>query len=218
MYMLPFILGLIGLFYHFKRKGADALVNMLLFFFTGAAIIVYLNQPGYQPRERDYAYVGSLLCVCSVDRSCCSLFCRTSFALEHQIIEGHSGCQCVVVAFIFLFSIVVSGYDGAAALTVAVGFLALFAAVAAGLPYVLKLLKILQRSPMLHFFCMLVPVLMGAQEWDDHDRSKSNCHEIWLRTISESCAPNAISLLLAITTLIHFGTHRKWKASGLIYG
>ncbi len=59
LFLLPFILGLIGLFYHFKQKGDDAFVNMLLFFFTGFAIVIYLNQAGYQPRERDYAYVGS---------------------------------------------------------------------------------------------------------------------------------------------------------------
>lgn len=59
LYALPLILGLIGLFFHFKRKGEDAFVNLLLFFFTGFAIVLYLNQPGYQPRERDYAYVGS---------------------------------------------------------------------------------------------------------------------------------------------------------------
>ncbi|WP_245975209.1 protein O-mannosyl-transferase family [Deminuibacter soli] len=59
LFALPLILGLIGLFFHFKRKGDDALVTFLLFFFTGFAIVIYLNQPGYQPRERDYAYVGS---------------------------------------------------------------------------------------------------------------------------------------------------------------
>lgn len=59
LYALPFILGLIGLAYHARKKGADALVNFLLFFFTGFAIVIYLNQPGFQPRERDYAYVGS---------------------------------------------------------------------------------------------------------------------------------------------------------------
>ena len=59
LFMLPFILGLIGMFYHFKHKGGDAFVNMLLFFFTGFAIVIYLNQAGNQPRERDYAYVGS---------------------------------------------------------------------------------------------------------------------------------------------------------------
>jgi len=59
LYGLPFILGIIGLLFHFKRKGSDALVNFLLFFFTGVAINIYLNPAGFQPRERDYAYVGS---------------------------------------------------------------------------------------------------------------------------------------------------------------
>ena len=59
LFALPLILGLIGLFYQFKKRGDDGTINMLLFFFTGFAIILYLNQAGYQPRERDYAYVGS---------------------------------------------------------------------------------------------------------------------------------------------------------------
>ncbi len=61
-FFLPFILGLIGLFYHYKssKKGKqDFFVVMLLFIFTGLAIVVYLNQYPYQPRERDYAYAGS---------------------------------------------------------------------------------------------------------------------------------------------------------------
>lgn len=59
LFALPFILGMIGLFYHFKMRKDDAVVSFLLFFFTGFAIVLYLNQAGYQPRERDYAYVGS---------------------------------------------------------------------------------------------------------------------------------------------------------------
>lgn len=59
LFALPLILGMIGLFYQFKRKGDDAFVTFLLFFFTGFAIVIYLNQAGNQPRERDYAYVGS---------------------------------------------------------------------------------------------------------------------------------------------------------------
>jgi hypothetical protein len=59
LFALPFILGMIGLFYHFRKNGSDAFVNFLLFFFTGIAIVIYLNQAGNQPRERDYAYVGS---------------------------------------------------------------------------------------------------------------------------------------------------------------
>ena len=58
-YMLPFILGMIGLYYHYKKSKKDAWIVNLLFIFTGLAIVVYLNQYPYQPRERDYAYVGS---------------------------------------------------------------------------------------------------------------------------------------------------------------
>ena len=58
-YMLPFILGLIGFFYHLNTDKKDTLVVALLFLMTGLAIVVYLNQYPYQPRERDYAYAGS---------------------------------------------------------------------------------------------------------------------------------------------------------------
>lgn len=58
-YLLPFILGLLGIFYQFSKNKKDGLIVGLLFFFTGLAIVLYLNQAGPQPRERDYAYVGS---------------------------------------------------------------------------------------------------------------------------------------------------------------
>lgn len=58
-YGLPLILGLIGLFFQINRAKKDAFVVFLLFFFTGLAIVVYLNQYPYQPRERDYAYAAS---------------------------------------------------------------------------------------------------------------------------------------------------------------
>ena len=59
LYMLPFILGIVGCVYQFLRNRRDWAVNFLLFFMTGIAVVIYLNQPGNQPRERDYAYVGS---------------------------------------------------------------------------------------------------------------------------------------------------------------
>jgi len=58
-YMLPLLLGLIGLFYQMKKDVRNWWVTMLLFLLTGLAIIVYLNQPPFQVRERDYAYAGS---------------------------------------------------------------------------------------------------------------------------------------------------------------
>ena len=59
LFALPLILGLAGLFYHFNRNKRDALIIALLWFFTGLAIVLYVNQPSVQPRERDYSYVGS---------------------------------------------------------------------------------------------------------------------------------------------------------------
>lgn len=58
-YFLPLILGLIGLFYQLKKDKKNWVVTGLLFILTGIAIVVYLNQPPLQPRERDYAYAGS---------------------------------------------------------------------------------------------------------------------------------------------------------------
>jgi hypothetical protein len=59
LFMLPFLLGIAGLFYQYKKTGKDVNVTLILFLSTGFAIVIYLNQPGYQPRERDYAFVGS---------------------------------------------------------------------------------------------------------------------------------------------------------------
>ena len=58
-FMLPLLLGLVGLFYHRKKHNKDFLTVMVLFIMTGLAIVVYLNQNPLQPRERDYAYAGS---------------------------------------------------------------------------------------------------------------------------------------------------------------
>ena len=58
-YMLPLLLGLIGLFFQFDRDKRGCWLTFLMFFMTGIAIVIYLNQPPYQVRERDYAYAGS---------------------------------------------------------------------------------------------------------------------------------------------------------------
>jgi hypothetical protein len=59
LYMLPFILGVLGLIFQFNRNKKDGMVVLTLFFFTGIAIAIYLNMPPLQPRERDYAFAGS---------------------------------------------------------------------------------------------------------------------------------------------------------------
>ncbi|MBG6235422.1 hypothetical protein IWX76_001990 [Pedobacter sp. CAN_A7] len=58
-FFLPLIIGILGAIWHFKRNQKDAGIIGLLFFFTGIAIVLYLNQKPLEPRERDYAYAGS---------------------------------------------------------------------------------------------------------------------------------------------------------------
>lgn len=59
LYGLPLLLGILGLIYQYRKDKENTLVIAVFFFFTGLAIILYLNQTPYQPRERDYAYVGA---------------------------------------------------------------------------------------------------------------------------------------------------------------
>ena len=135
MYALPFILGLIGLFFHYSRNRKDFVITMLLFFFTGFAIVLYLNQAGYQPRERDYAYAGSF------------------YAYAMWVGLGVIWVKEQFEKFIK-------------------GSMANYAA--AGLCF------------------LAVPVLMGSQEWDDHDRSKKTLARDLAKDYLESCPPNAI--------------------------
>ena len=58
-YFLPLLLGLLGLFFQFDRDKRGCWLVFLTFFMTGIAIVIYLNQPPFQVRERDYAYAGS---------------------------------------------------------------------------------------------------------------------------------------------------------------
>lgn len=59
LYLLPFILGVLGLVYQFNNHKKDGIIVFMLFFFTGIAIAIYLNMTPLQPRERDYAFAGS---------------------------------------------------------------------------------------------------------------------------------------------------------------
>jgi len=59
LFALPFLIGLLGMFHHFYKDWKHASVIAALFFLTGIAIVLYLNQENPQPRERDYVFVGS---------------------------------------------------------------------------------------------------------------------------------------------------------------
>ncbi len=58
-FYLPLLLGIMGMVWQFSTNAQDGFVTVLLFAFTGIAIAIYLNMTPWQPRERDYAFVGS---------------------------------------------------------------------------------------------------------------------------------------------------------------
>lgn len=59
LYFIPFLVGLFGLFYQFKKNKLDGYVVLSLFFFTGIAVQLYINNTPLQPRERDYQYIAT---------------------------------------------------------------------------------------------------------------------------------------------------------------
>ena len=63
-FMIPFVLGLVGMYYQIIKNTKNFFVVMLLFFLTGIALVLYLNSPPVEPRERDYIYVGSYYAYC----------------------------------------------------------------------------------------------------------------------------------------------------------
>lgn len=100
---IPFLLGLLGAWYHFKKDWKYALAVFVLFFMTGLAIIVYLNQPDPQPRERDYSYVGSFFAF-SIWIGIGAAAILEWFAKQTQASAVKSIVPISVTAFLFLVS------------------------------------------------------------------------------------------------------------------
>ncbi|PTM14674.1 MAG: DUF2723 domain-containing protein [Bacteroidetes bacterium] len=63
-FMLPFLFGLLGMFWHGQKRGNDFVALLALFIITGIGIVVYSNQPPNEPRERDYVLAGSVFTFC----------------------------------------------------------------------------------------------------------------------------------------------------------
>ena len=139
-YSLPLLLGLIGLFWQAWRgqRGIRQFwVVFFLFFMTGLAIVLYLNQTPQQPRERDYAYAGSFY----------------AYAIW---------CGLGVLAIYDMLKKKLKGNDVAVAGVVGVA-------------------------------CLLVPIQMASQTWDDHDRSgRYTCRDFgqnYLMTLQDKGNP-----------------------------
>ncbi|MCF0178454.1 MAG: DUF2723 domain-containing protein [Bacteroidales bacterium] len=134
-FFLPLILGLIGFFFQLKRDERNTWITFLLFFLTGIAIILYLNQPPYQVRERDYAYAGSF----------------------------------------YVFTI----WIGLAVLAVK-GWIEKISSKPVASAYIASAL------------CVAVAILMGCENWDDHNRSNRYTAPELAYNYLQSCDKNAI--------------------------
>ncbi|MDX1955688.1 MAG: DUF2723 domain-containing protein [Chitinophagaceae bacterium] len=194
LFLLPFILGILGCVYQFLFHRKDWLVTFLLFFFTGIAIVLYLNQPGNQPRERDYAYVGSFYAF--------AIWIGLSLVGFYRLIKEHKEKQKDLVATLTYGSILTfliilmagAPGSGGSMLISAVMSTALFAAVSTILYFLFNALsgngKALTGS--LAVVGLAIPLLMASQEWDDHDRGKKDLARETARNTLESCPKDAI--------------------------
>ena len=189
-FLMPLIFGLIGLFFHFYRAPKDAFVLFLAFLFTGLAIVVYLNQKPFEPRERDYAYAGSFYFFSFwIGIGVYALYeAFRSFEKREFIKMGYIAGAGLLATIILDISAPVSMPSVLTWLTISVISAALIA-----LMYVLrKPFKENHGAIIATLLGLSVPVILGMQGWDDHDRSnKSTAHDLASNYLN-SCGENGI--------------------------
>lgn len=196
LFMLPFILGILGCVYQFMRYKKDWAVTFLLFFMTGIAVVFYLNQPGIQPRERDYAYVGSFYAFAFWIGLAVVAFVK--MAQDKADKKGFNNVMIYGSALTFIVTIM-SSLRGSPSSFMLTGLFiaALFYLVCAGITYLVRAvssggtnLRMLNIATAI--ICLVTPLIMAQQEWDDHDRSGKTLAPDLAKDYLESCAPNAI--------------------------
>lgn len=196
LFLLPFILGILGCVYHFIKDRKDWIVTFLLFFFTGLAIVVYLNQPGNQPRERDYAFVGSFYAFAIwIGLSVIALVRMAKEADDRPTWITTLVSGSIATFVISLLSSTTTTFGGA--FTSSLLMAIIYAALTAILWFAVRAASNkganLRLATITAFvLCMAAPVVMASQEWNDHDRSKKTLAPSMARNYLESCAPNAI--------------------------
>jgi hypothetical protein len=196
LFLIPFILGIFGCVYHFLKNRRDWIVSFLLFFFTGLAIVLYLNQPGNQPRERDYAFAGSFYAYAIWIGLSVIGFVRMAREREDKKTFTNVLLYGGMATFIVTLLSNTNTSGGAAFLSSIVAAV-IYAAVVAAIHFITKAASgngsNLRMATILSFIlCMSAPVLMASQEWDDHDRSKKTLAPSLAKDYLESCAPNSI--------------------------
>jgi hypothetical protein len=191
LFALPLILGLIGLFYHYYRHRKDFIVNMLLFFFTGFAIVLYLNQAGNQPRERDYAYVGSFYAFAVWIGLAIPAFVDLVTNKDQSILQKIAISAGIIYLIGGISAFFAGGGSEAFFGLALLGVIA--TAITFGIYYLLAALKTPSAITQVAIAIGLgVTIWMGVQEWDDHDRSNKLTAPDLAKDYLESCAPNAV--------------------------
>ena len=190
-FFLPLILGIIGLVFHYYRAPKDAFIVTLVFLFTGLAIVIYLNQKPFEPRERDYAYAGSFYFFAIwIGLGVLALYeAFQNFGKEEWKKIAIVGAAGLLVA-IFLDMYADTSYPNVMSwLTMLV-----IGGGALGLMYGLR--KVIgtdkQGAIVAGVIGLFVPLVMGIQGWDDHDRSERTFAHDLSTNYLESCGPNGI--------------------------
>jgi hypothetical protein len=200
LYLLPFLLGILGCVFQFIRNKKDWIVVAILFFLSGIAIIIYLNQAGNQPRERDYAFAGSFyafaIWIGLAVPALVTLIRGTGDKVYDKTLLTNTLIFGSVLTF--LIGIMSSCYGGGkGAIISSILMTATFAGFTLALTYIIKAisnggknLSIINTT--LAVVCVIVPIIMGQQEWDDHDRSKKRLSRDSAVDYLQSCPQNAI--------------------------
>mgnify|MGYP001183653581 CR=1 FL=1 len=188
-YLLPLLLGMIGFVYQLVRHPKDWAITLMLFFFTGIAIVIYLNQYPFQPRERDYAYVGSFYAFAVW----IGLGVLALYDAARSITQKELGMAVGAAARLCALKYLVE-WDGDHSMSYTILYMALVGGAAL---FAFHLLGRVMKNSVLHaalatVLGLVIPVVMVADGWDDHDRSTRMPARDLASDYLESCAPNAI--------------------------
>ncbi|MFM7234518.1 MAG: hypothetical protein ACKOZM_07995, partial [Flavobacteriales bacterium] len=190
-FMLPLILGLIGLVFQMIRNQKDFWVVSLLFVLTGFAIIVYLNQTPQQPRERDYAFAGSFYAFAIwIGLAVYALYyAATSFTIQNL---GRMASMTIGGSVIILFAerLATDGNSFGYSLM----FMSLVATLLFGIMWLLGRSEgeTATKAISATLLCLITPALMADQNWDDHSRANRKTGLAMAINYLQSLQPNAI--------------------------
>jgi tetratricopeptide (TPR) repeat protein len=189
-FLLPLLVGLIGFLFHLIKAPKDWFVVMLLFLFTGFAIIIYLNQRPAEPRERDYAYAASFYAFAIwVGMGVLALYHMAKSVTTKDLLKVLAASAATGV----LIYLIEAGMDNSHSFSYAIFYLTLLGgAMCLLVHFAGKTKNDVLVASLAILLCLPAPVLLAMENWDDHDRSERYLTRDIARAYLDSCAPNAI--------------------------